>query len=312
MALDQPNDRHEEPGWRDYLEGEPGTAYEGEDRLRLALGLGDERNLKEIRAARDVWHRVLAAYLIRANGATLDSMERKFGWFELRLTRRETIDLIRSAKAAPKPLIGREIAYAAKGSSLRYEEVRWIATVDTPDPRGASWGDMGAALPNVLRATGARLLGSVSTLALIGAALGLIISKGSNEALFFFVLGAYGIVVALAFGVLSHERALTAAAKAWPRLEAYRPARWRFEMRSVRSPGPWAVAALATVGLLLAAYLWLRSADPWFVSDAAAAWIAGGCGLAVGLAYIGLEKRVSPDRKAWKAELARRRPLSKR
>jgi hypothetical protein len=104
MGGNDPEDRLNEPGWRDYLEDKP-PQYDGVDRLVLGLTTEDRADRgkqREKRRARDVWHRVLAAYLVRTNGATLDSMTGQFGWFNLRLSRRETVDLIDSAKARPK------------------------------------------------------------------------------------------------------------------------------------------------------------------------------------------------------------------
>jgi Phage integrase family len=287
--------------------------YAGLDRLLLGLPTedhGDRCKRREKRRARDVWHRILAAHLVRTNGATLDSMAGQFGWFELRLTRRETVDLIDSAKAAPKPLISREIAYTASGCPMPEGEVRWIATGDTSDPRGASLLDMGTAIPNVVRGTGARLVGSVSTLGLIGGALGLAFSKGSNEAAFLLVLGAYGMIAALSWGVLTRERALTAAAKAWPRLEKYRPERWRFEAMTLRSPTPIAVWGLASVWLIYAGDIWLRSAR-WTLSDETMIRTAIAASIVIGVACAAALVRSYPRRAAYKSESKeKRRPFA--
>jgi hypothetical protein len=308
VGRDDPNDRLEGPGWRDHLVDRP-EPFAGDDRLLLG-----ERKHK---AARTPWHRVLAGYLDEWDGGTVDSLAGDMGWFNLRLTRQEVRNLIDSAKNADPALIKLGSPVSAEMEPLPAREVKWVATEKGRElgyPRGASGADMRAALPHVVRTTGGKLLGSLTWAGAIGGAIGLAITAGTPEAIAALLVGIWITLFALVWGSLRDERGLTAMVRAWPRLEAYRPCRWKFETATLRTPGPYALLAAATLGLAFAGFAAFR-ADGRFtgVSWIAAVICAASALAVIALAYAGWHRRSKRMQADYVDEyLRQRKPESQR
>jgi hypothetical protein len=236
----------EEAGWRDYLLGDPPVEhFSGEDRLLLS---GPSRA-----GARRVWHQVLTYYLGNYSGGSVDSMAGNMGWFELRLTRQETRDLFDSAKGAPgDPIKLEEGQAAASGDAQRWKATKGWA--DRGAPTAASGADMRGALPTVLKSWTGRILGALAGAATIAGVFGIVIKKDTPEARLLLALGAWLVVFAVVWAALRDERDLAAAARAWPRLAAYRKQRFRFETTRLRTPLPYALVAWTTVALGVVAF----------------------------------------------------------
>jgi hypothetical protein len=311
-----PADRFNEPGWRDYLRENPPSYGETDDRIRLFVDVSQqsgerrrEADYRRVRRARNVWHRILAAYLGRVNGASLDDLTGKLGWFDLQATRQEVVDVIESAKVAPNPLIARESGRSASGSEVPDAEIRWIATKSVADPQGASFRDMRAAIPNVLLWTWTRAASSIATLVLILGGLGAVITSGSEQAIFIAVFAVYALTVVVVLRVLSQEAALRAAAEVWPRLHVYRQARWRFETQRARSPGPGTILAIATVWTI---YAGLALMGAGFASRTAAPVTAAVVTACIVYFYVMLLIRIRPYRRAYGRALESRKPPNQR
>jgi hypothetical protein len=167
-------DHREEPGWRDYL-GDGPPVYDGKDELPLRE--------RQHQGARRTWHQVLTWYMTTYSGDSVNTLAGNLGWFELRLTHHETSDLFRAAKGDPK----NPIELLSGQSSDDDDAMVWKANekwARLGRPRGASGRDMLAKVPNVARTTGGRILGAVTVVGTVAAAIGVAVKPNSPEAKF--------------------------------------------------------------------------------------------------------------------------------
>ena len=296
--------RREAPGWRDHLVHQDPDDYEGDDGLLLSS--------RRHKRARRVWHQVLTWHLTEHDGDSVNTLAGNMGWFHLRLTHLETKQLFRSARASPKePIVD------LPGQNNVDDDTRdWHATAEWASlgkPRGASGADLAAAVPNVVKTWTGRLLGSLSGAATIAGLVGWAMMNNTPEARLLFAVGVWFLLLLVISGALRDERDLAAAARAWPRLEFYRPARWKFEHTRMRTPEPYLALALATVVLALFAF-WTAKAKgelsgvPW-----STAWlVAAGLAVLTGAMFAFMRRRTD---RLWAdvvAELGQRRPFGER
>lgn len=293
-------DSREGPGWADYLQGarEP---FEG----RNGLPLGEKQHLR----ARRVWHQALTWYMSTYGGDSVNTLAGNMGWFELRLTFQETDDLFESAAGDPKdPIVKspRQPENADRASTVWKTTQPWARR---GRPRGASGRDMLARVPTAFTTTASKYFAAATAIAAVGSIAGVKVAAGSPEAWLMAAVVVWVGLVGLAVVCLRDQGDLTAAALAWDRMRAYRPARWKFEQQPLRAAAPHALIAVATIGLAVMVFWTFKARHkltdvPWRT-----AWIAAAALMTVTVAGYWLGRRRS--KRLWAPvaeEQSRRRP----
>lgn len=188
-------DRTNGPGFADRLRGVSDAPYAGEDGLRL-----------DRESARSVWTRVLSDNIKQHGGrCCADERAGRMGWFHLRLTCRETMDLFSAAEA--DGLI-EEIAAPAGDAdhgewtlTSQKMSVEWRLTPDgrkLTALRGSGLRDTFRRLPRLARqlyGVAQLLLGA--TVASLATAIGFQVKGHSALALALAVGGAWSFVIAV-------------------------------------------------------------------------------------------------------------------
>jgi hypothetical protein len=247
--------------------------------------------------ARAVYLGALIASIGRFGGRTVDEMRGKLGWFILKYTDNELqviLDTARRYGFLHTPQIQNELfGVLVTGNVTATKEGKKL-----PVPRGGSPSDLSRnALSTGLLMwssfTGTRpgvaaLAGLAPPLAALGAWL------QTHNWWLVALIGLAWLAAVLFLGVRG-DRALKAAAEAWPRLEYYRPARyafqthrWRYWMLPLLW---WVIVAFATFAIL--------------VGGKVGVYFGVGAGL-VALAAVGVNQwKVAPLGRGWLREAGR-------
>jgi hypothetical protein len=257
---------------------------------------------------------VLCDYIRKKPGGVRSASQcaGRLGWFHLRLTRQECLDLFVAAES--EGFIEPASTELHPTTSNDPADVVWKLTDKgrgTSAPLGGGARDTAkrtpAAVVKVFKV--ANGLPGAAVITAVVATVGLAITEGSAEAQSLLILGLWGIVLALVVGAYSDEKALRAGAKAWPRMEHYRPARYRHATDWMRTPMPFAVFVVATVGAVVSiAAILLGDRTP---PEPLPASLKTGALIVVGLTVVftvalGISSRRS--RAAYQDEYKKRRP----
>jgi hypothetical protein len=214
---------------------------------------------------------------------------RRLGWFELPLEPPEVDQLVASAFAhgIAEPL-------TEPGSAQQGVETRWLPTErgrQLPFPRGASVLDYGIFAVNIVGNV-RRLFTDWWAIALAALAAGGIGIANKDQLLA--AAAAFVFVALVILQGMRAERDLKAAAEAWPRLKAERPARWKWQTLSGRAELV-AASQLSVMALLAAAWA-IDSESAW------QRWTLIAALVVTAFALIAYYVRLVPLRRAWKRE----------
>ena len=184
----------------------------------------------------------------------MEELVESLDWFYLRLTWQEIRALRDCAKA--EELIKLEDPDTGEVGPLAESERRWIVTDKGrrySAPRGAGPMDLIQRFWPTTKALygGWKVIGALGALALVGV-FGYRIESGGLMAEVLFIAALWLLVTVVLIGGLVNEWSLKAMARAWPRLEEYRPAAYAFVTARLPTPGPLSWLLALTVGAALA------------------------------------------------------------
>jgi hypothetical protein len=232
MASDH-DPKLDEPGWNDRLRGDE-RVWNGEDHIDLRSPL-----------AWRVWGAVLCTHIDRKQPPvrSINESSGRLGWFHLRLTRQECDDLYTSAVA--RRLIEPAPNETFPPSSDQPEDVVYRLTdagEQLKAPRGAGIADWVKRAPEVIERLYkiANIIFGTAVTTVLGG-VGVALAAKTPQAFVACIWGAWGILLAFVVGAYQDERGLRACAKAWPRMEFYRPKRYKQARSVLRTPLPFAI-----------------------------------------------------------------------
>jgi hypothetical protein len=242
---------------------------------KLSMAEYDRQN----REARAVWHAALANYLRRRNARSVNAMVGKFGWFHLKLTRKEMIQVVRSAWGAG--IIELEGDRDATGQPLHYSQSRWRLTEKgwrLRSPRGAGYSDVGRSLGDFARSALANAKDLFGLAGLfLAAGLGISLTENSLLGHALLILGAWFFIFVLTLSAYWDQRALTSCVLSWSRLSTYRPERVRCETAGfLRTPGPLAILLCASILALVGFWGCLSKAAKSWTGHSDGQWLVDG------------------------------------
>ena len=230
------DDRLYGPGWTDRLPDQA-QPYEGETGIR---GLGREGHVTAHYYGQLV--NVMKSY----HAQSLRTMAGNFGSFYLRFTLEESRVLLDSARLAE--VVDRLDGRKDPNVDIHIDD-RWKPTAEGKKIQPPRVGSARTQLKTYLALAWAMVKDFHTVLpylVLVFGASGIVtITKGSTAAQVVFVLAALSVLAYLLHARFESDTRLAAAARAWPRLQAYRPARYKWETEAVKTPWGWPLFAAA-------------------------------------------------------------------
>jgi hypothetical protein len=253
------DDRRHGPGWGDRLPGHD-AVWDGDEEIN---------RLDKAGPATTFFHASLISVMKRYHAQNSHTMAGNFGCFRLSFTLTESKQLLRSAQLAQ---IVQRVEIDDDSNEPAAKASYWGPNAEgskIPPPRVGSYQNQ---IRTYLARGWAALRNYKDVLpyvTFVFSMTGVVtVANGSNWAKYIASVAALCLIWSLIRLRVQDDRALEAAARAWPRLRDYRPARYEWETSKHKSPGKWPLGAAALV--IAVAVIWGVARDahepslPWW------------------------------------------------